>query len=133
MFNPTDFLVIVRLQGREVIPSQSALYAGICRVRLGPVFDVMLVPFVEHTASNWPPRFPENIDALQTAEEARLAVFANEDCVITPNPALSDAEVREEILPKDDWQGRPQKGVVYYMSAAHFTRITDELTTLEDE
>ena len=133
MRDANDFLACVRSEKREVLPSQAPLYAGIYRVRLGPVFDVMFVPFVEPTASNWPPHFPENIDALQTAEEAKLAVFANEDCIITPDPILSDTEVREEILPKDDWQGQPQKGLVYYLSPAHFAQITAELAALEDE
>jgi hypothetical protein len=123
--SPTaDYTVRVLRQEQEESSPAAPLYAGIFAVALNHLVTVTFVPDVSAAAPPWDPsQLPADLDAVATAERARLAVALLSSYVVTPNDARAGTE---DAMQGDD------SGVVFYVTAAEFARYAADLTGLTE-
>lgn len=120
--------VNVRRQTVEEHPDRAALYEGIYELHLNRNVSVMFVPTFERTAHHWPPRLPDDLDAIQTAQEARLYTAAMSDYTVTPDDsrAWQVETIPHEALGDDPWHD----GTLFFMSSDFFAVYDRELEAL---
>lgn len=99
------------------------IFAGIYDVFLNHQgIAVSFVPDIRATASSWPPAPPEFFENLSTANEAREAVVATGDYIVTPSePQTGEVETLDE----------PDGPVtVFFVSPTEFELLSRELEDL---
>lgn len=103
------------------------LYAGIFAVTLNHVVDVAFVPDLSAIAPPWEDRLlPQDLDAVKTPEQARLATVLFTSYVVTPN--LDRAGTDDVFI----WgvESGDDRHIVYYVTPAEFDAHAADLAVL---
>lgn len=108
---------------RQEWEEENSLYAGIFAVTLNHTVDIAFIPDLSPVAPPWEElRLPEDLDAITTPEQARLATALLTPYVVTPNDARAGGD---ETFSSDG-----DRHIVYYVSATEFDEYAAELAAL---
>ena len=121
-----DFTISVRRHSWEEEPEVAAWYEGIFEVTLNFTVNLMFVPALKREP--WPPRLPEDTDAVHTEQEARSIAISLSRYAATPDDSR---EGTEERFARDWSESGP--GVVFYVTSQEFATFSEELARLADE
>ena len=131
-----NFSVSVRHQVLEERPEVAELYQGIYSVTLNSLVTVMFVPEFKRNAKSWPPALSENVDNVNTEQEARLFTTALSDYTITPDRYLAG---QEEVIPQasvteDNRYNRNfETRTIFYVTHQEFDTFVQELSVLAEQ
>jgi len=131
-----NFAVSVRHQIWEESPENTEFYQGIYSVTLNFLVNLMFVPEFERNLTNWPPNLPENIDNVNSENEARLFTTAVSDYTVTPNSLLSGQETITFVLADEKVKNADLTSdvrIVFYVSHDKFAIFNKELSMLAEK
>lgn len=125
-----DFPVRVRYRSDEVSPETAQLYADVFDVWLNVTVSLTFVPDLSGIAPPWDDRLlPQDIDAVTTVAQARMASVLLETYVVTPNVRFAGTEERFRRFGAD---AEEPSGVVFYVTPEEFDRHRTGLAALND-
>lgn len=135
-----DFVVNVWPESREYTDQVSKLYAGIYSVSLNHSFSIEFVPAFERFP--WPPGLPGDVEDVKSCDEARRTMVVLSRYVVTPDDTRkatietmpdTGSDLLGRGIPSEDIQTtRDTEHSVFYVSAAEFDELAQELGELQD-
>lgn len=126
-----DFKLHVCREEREVEQEYAKFYRGIFHVLISNFQPITFIPHFLKNKNNWPPLLPENVDLVESHDQARLFTAALADYAVT-----SDAELagEEELIPLPAMSGRDQQMArIFYVTPEQFADFTQELALIEKQ
>lgn len=126
-----DFKLHVCREEREVEPEYAKFYRGIFHVLISNFQPITFVPAFLKNKNNWPPLLPENVDIVESHDQARLFTAALADYAVT-----SDAELagKEELIPLPAISGTDQQMArIFYVTPEQFAGFSQELAIIEKQ
>jgi len=123
--------VFVYLETWEA-PVRPDLYQGIVGMELNHTVSVTFVPDISRHVPPWDERLlPDDVDRVQTVDEARVATAMLAGYLVTPHPALAGTTDRFTVPPAEGHEEMgPSTTLVWYVSPHEFDRYADELHRL---
>lgn len=132
---PRDFAVRVRKQEEDEDRSVSRFYRGIYSVALNFLVHIMFIPPFSRPRKSWPLDIPDDIDEVDSVQEARLFTAALSEITVTSDRSRA-GEVQlialaPALSPVADMATR--QGVIFYVTPEQFALFTQELAELAEQ
>jgi hypothetical protein len=126
-----DVAVQVWREERQVPLEYAKFYKGIVDVGLMGLTHIIFVPSFPKTVENWPPRLPDDIDIVNSCNQARLFMAGIAAWTVTPDEELAGRREFITVPPMQEMSPTMDIGVLFYVTPEEFARFSQELLYIE--
>jgi hypothetical protein len=131
---PRNFAVRVRNQKEDEDSATAHFYDGIYSVALNFLLPIDFIPEFQRETKRWYLEGPNDVDNIESVQEARLVTAALSEYVVTEDIYhAGQEELIPLTIPPSLSNVRPEVGIIFYVTPEKFALFSQELAQIAEK